>query len=176
MEIERLRARLLHQPRNERLNLLRRHRPGAEDERIGFLPFVLLRVDVERLRLLHDGPLDRLPRRTVDAAQDDVHAIVAHEFLGLRARDAVVGLAVFENQLQRSAKQPARRVDVLHDHPGRVRAGDAQRSQRPRLVHDDADFDRAALHSVLLAGHDVLSSETEVVDVSCVELLLNQLG
>jgi hypothetical protein len=53
---------LLHQPRNERINLLRRHRPGAEDQRIAFLTLILLRVDVKRPAFDHGGAFDGLPR------------------------------------------------------------------------------------------------------------------
>ena len=71
-QVEGLRPRLPHQPRDERIDLLRGHRAGAEDERIGLLPLVLLRVDVERLALDHGRALDGLPRGAVDAAEDDV--------------------------------------------------------------------------------------------------------
>ncbi len=73
-QVERLRPGLAHQPRDERVDLLRRHRAGAEDERIGLLPLVLLGVDVERLALDDGRALDRLPRGAVDAAEDDVDA------------------------------------------------------------------------------------------------------
>jgi hypothetical protein len=47
-QIEFLRSRLVHQPQNHRLQLLRRHRAGTEDERVGFIALELLRVDVHR--------------------------------------------------------------------------------------------------------------------------------
>ena len=75
-QVERLRAGLSHQPRDERVDLLRRHRAGAEDERVGLLPLVLLGVDVERLALDDGRALDGLPRRAVDAAEDDVDAVL----------------------------------------------------------------------------------------------------
>jgi hypothetical protein len=127
-------------------------------------PFVLLGIDVELLRLLHDRTLDRLPRRAVDAAQDDVHSIVTHEFLRLLGRDAVVGLAVLENQLERSAQQATCGVDVLYDHPGGVRASGPQWSQRACLVHDDADLDGDALRGLLPGVHGMLSSKDNVID------------
>ena len=72
--VEPLRPGLLHQPREEGLDLLRRHRAGAEDQRVALLALVLLRVDVERLGLVDDGSLDGLPGGAVDAADDDVDA------------------------------------------------------------------------------------------------------
>ena len=67
----------LHQPREERLDLLRRHRAGAEDQRVALLALVLLRVEVERLRLVDHRSLDGLAGRAVDAADDDVDADLA---------------------------------------------------------------------------------------------------
>ena len=49
--VEAPRPGLLHQPGEERFDLLRRHRTGAEDQRVTLLALVLLRVDVERLGL-----------------------------------------------------------------------------------------------------------------------------
>ena len=78
-KVERPRAGLAHQPRDERVDLLRRHGAGAEDQRIGLLPLVLLGVDVEGLALDDRRALDRLPRRAVDAAEDDVDPVLLDE-------------------------------------------------------------------------------------------------
>ena len=73
-QVEGLRARLLHQPGDEGLDLLRRHRTRAEDERVALLALVLLRVQVE-LPALGDGRArDRLPGRAVDPAEDHIDA------------------------------------------------------------------------------------------------------
>ena len=50
--VEPLRPGLLHQPGEEGLDLLCRHRPGAEDQGVTLLALVLLGVDVEHLRLV----------------------------------------------------------------------------------------------------------------------------
>src|SRR5262249_45710208 len=60
--VKRLRRGFLHQPGNERFNLLRRHRAGTEDERVTFLSLVLLRVDVQLFAIHYSGALDSLPR------------------------------------------------------------------------------------------------------------------
>ena len=103
-QVELLRPGLLHQPRDERVDLLRRHRAGAEDERVGLLPLVLLGVDVERLALDDGRALDRLPRGAVDAAEDDVDLIVLDELRRLGGCDGVVGRAVLETQLAAAAR------------------------------------------------------------------------
>ena len=74
--VERLRPGVSHQPGKERLDLLRRHRTGAEDQRVALLPLVLLRVDVERVALLDRRALDGLARGAVDAAEDDVDVLL----------------------------------------------------------------------------------------------------
>ena len=141
-QVERLRPRLLHQPRNERVDLLRRHRAGAEDERIGFLSFVLLRVDVERPALHDRRPLDGLPRGAVDAAEDDIDVILLDELRRFGGRDDVVGCAVLEIQLHVPPEQAAFRIDVADDHPGHVGVGEPDERERPRLVRDDSHLDR----------------------------------
>ena len=105
-EVEGPRPGLTHQPRDERVDLLRGHRPGAEDQRVGLLPLVLLGVDVERLALHHDRPLDRLPGGAVDAAEDDVDLVLLDELPGDLGRDLVVRGAVFEVQLEGALSRP----------------------------------------------------------------------
>ena len=56
-QVEGPRAGVLHQPREQRLDLLRRDRAGAEDQRIALLPFILLGVDVELRPRSTTGPL-----------------------------------------------------------------------------------------------------------------------
>ena len=115
----------------KRIDLLRRHRAGAEDERVALLALVLLRVDVERLAL-HDGrTLDGLPRGAEDATEDDVDLIVLDELGRHRARDGVVGRAVLEMQLQLPPQQPALGVDVADDHPGDVGVGEPHEREGP---------------------------------------------
>ena len=104
-QIEFLRAGLLHQPGNQRIDLLRRHRAGAEDERVAFLPFVLLGVDVELPALDDGGALDGLPRGAVDAAEDHVDLVVLDELGRLGFRNAVDRCAVLQN---RSSWRPNR--------------------------------------------------------------------
>jgi hypothetical protein len=98
-QVEGPRPRLPHQPRDERVDLLRGNRAGAEDERIGLLPLVLLGVDVERPALDDGRALDGLPRGAVDPAEDDVDVIVLDQLRRLGGRDGVVGRAVLEMEL-----------------------------------------------------------------------------
>ena len=95
-QVEFLRPGLLHQPGNERIDLLRRHRAGAEDERVTFLALVLLGVDVKLPALDDGGTLDGLPRGAVDAAEDHIDLVVLDELGRFGFRDAVDGGAVLE--------------------------------------------------------------------------------
>ena len=115
--------------------------PVQKIERIGLLPLVLLRVDVERLALHHDRALDRLPRGAVDAAEDDVDLVLLDELPRDLGRDLVVGGAVLEMQLEGAAEQPALRVDVADDHPGDVGVREPDDRERARLVGDDSHLD-----------------------------------
>ena len=133
--------RLLHQPGEERLDLLGRHRPGAEDERVALLALVLLRVQVELAGFVDHGHLDGLPGRAVDAADDDVD--VGLDEPGRRGlRHVVIGGTVLDEQLDGTAEQTALRVDVVDDHPGHVDVGDAHEGQGAGLVGDDPDPSR----------------------------------
>jgi hypothetical protein len=143
-QIEGPRPRLSHQPRDERVDLLGGHRAGAEDERVGLLPLVLLGVDVERLALDHGRLLDGLPRGAVDAAEDDVDLIALDELLRLGGRDRVVGRAVLEMQLDVAPQQAALRIDVADDHPGHVGVREPDERQRAALVGDDSHLDGIA--------------------------------
>ena len=91
--VERLGPRVPHQPRKERLDLLRRHRAGAEDQRVALLALVLLRVDVERLALIDRRALDGLAGGAVDAAEDDVDPLLFDE-LGAAACAALSSVAL----------------------------------------------------------------------------------
>ena len=53
----------------------------------------------------------------------------------------VVGGAVFDEQLERAAEQAAAGVDVVDDHLGDVRVGDAHERERAGLIGDHADLD-----------------------------------
>ena len=88
-QVEALRSRLLHEPGNERLNLLRRHRAGTEDERVTFLSLVLLWVDVELLAICYSRTLDGLPGRAIDAPEDHVYMILLDELRSFGFRDAI---------------------------------------------------------------------------------------
>jgi hypothetical protein len=128
-------------PGNERVDLLRRHRAGAEDERIAFLALVLLRVDVQGLPVNHGGTLDGLPRRAVDPTEDHIHAILLNELGGRGFRGTVGGLAVLEVQLDGPSQEPAGGVDLVDHHVGHVGVGDPHEGQGPRLVGDHAHLD-----------------------------------
>ena len=143
-QIELLRPGLAHQPRDERVDLLRRHGAGAEEERIGFLSFILLGIDVERAALDDDRLLDGLPRRAVDAAEDDIDAVVLHELRGAGGRDDVVRLAVLEAQLDVPPEQATLGVEIADDHPGHVGIGEPHDRERARLIRDDSHLDRTA--------------------------------
>src|SRR5207245_1017209 len=81
-QIEGLRPRLLHQPGNQRLNLLCRYWAGTEEERVALLSLVLLRVDVKRLALHYNRTLDGLPRGAVDPTEDHIDMILLDELGG----------------------------------------------------------------------------------------------
>ena len=149
-QIESPRAGLPHQPGDEGVDLLRGHRAGAEDQRIGLLPLVLLGVDVERLPLVDGRPLDGLPRRAVDAAHEDVDPVFPHELLGLLGRDGVVGRAVLETELEPAPQQPAVGVEVGDDHSRHVGVGHSDERERARQIGDHSYVDRCCLHGVLL--------------------------
>ena len=140
-QVEGPRPGLAHQPRDERVDLLRRHRAGAEDERIALLPLVLLGVDVERSAVDDRGLLDGLARAAVDAAQDHVDPVVLDELLGLGRRNRVVGRAVLDMQLELTPEQAAFGVDVADDHPRDVRVGQPHERERACLVGDEPDLD-----------------------------------
>ena len=140
-QVERPCPRLLHQPRDERLDLLRGNGAGAEQERVVLLPLVLLGVDVERLALHHRRPLDRLPGRAEDAAQEHVDVVILDELGRGRRRPRVVGGAVLDDQLDATAEQPAGRIDFVHHQRRDVGLGAAHDGEGARLVGDHADLD-----------------------------------
>ncbi len=139
-EVERARARLAHQPREERVDLLRGHRAGAEDQRVGLLPLVLLGVEVERLALDDGGALDRLPRGAEDTAEEDVDLRLDEPGRSLGG-DRVVGGAVLDVELERPAEQAALGVDVAHDHPRDVGVREPDERERAGLVRDESQPD-----------------------------------
>ena len=133
---------LFHQPRHQCVDLLRRDRPGAEDQRIGFLAFVLLGVDVERLAFGHRWLLDRLPGRAEDPAEDDVDAVLVDQLLRRGRGDRVVGGAILDVELECPAQQPALGVDIADHHAGDVCVCDTGRLERPALVGNHSHPDR----------------------------------
>ncbi len=139
-QVERLRPGLPHQPRDERVDLLRRHRAGAEDQRVGLLPLVLLGVDVERLALDDGRALDRLPRGAEDAAEDDVDAIVLTSFLAAAAAMAS-SVAPSSTWSSRPPEKAAIGVDVADDHRGHVRVREPDKREPAGLVRDDSHLD-----------------------------------
>ena len=108
------------------------------------LPLVLLGVDVERLALDDGRALDGLPRRAVDAAEDDVDVVLLDELRRLGFRDGVVGRAVLEEQLERAAQQAALGVDVVDRPSWRRWRWRAHERERAGLVGDDSHLDGIA--------------------------------
>ena len=98
---------VLHEPREERLDLLGGDRSRAEDQRVALLALVLLGVDVQLSSALHHGALDRLPRRAVDATEHDVDVVLVDHPGGRGRGGLVVGGAVLDDQPDRSAEQTA---------------------------------------------------------------------
>src|SRR5207248_10160646 len=115
--------------------------PRAEDQRVTLLSLVLLRIDVELLALHHSRTLDRLPHRAVDATDDHIDVILLNELRCLDLPDAICGFAVLEVQLDLSAQQTTRGIDVVDHHPRHVRVGDTHERKGTRLVCDHADLD-----------------------------------
>ena len=146
-QVERPCSRVLDQPRDERFDLLGGHSAGAEQEPVVLLPFVLLRIDVERLALNDRRSLDGLPGRAEDAAQQHVDAVVLDELRGARRRLRVVGCAVLDNEVHATAEQPAGGVDLVHDERGDVGLAGAHDRQGTGLVGDHADLD-CIVHNV----------------------------
>jgi hypothetical protein len=143
-QVEPLRPGLAHQPWDERVDLLRRHGTGAEEKWIGLLTLVLLRIDVERPALDDDRLFYGLPRRAVDAAEDDIDAVVLDQFGCAGGSDEVVRFAVLEAQLNVPPEQAALGVEIADDHPGHVGIGEPHDRERTRLVRDDSHLDRTA--------------------------------
>ena len=137
--VELPRTGVLHQPGNERVELLRRYRAGAEDQGVAFLALVLLGVDVELLALIDDGSLDGLPGGAVDAPDDDVDLQLVDELRGGGSRNAVIGGAVLDEQLDGTTEQAAGCVDVVDDHLGDVGIGDTHEREGTGLIGDHAD-------------------------------------
>ena len=108
-------------------------------------PFVLLRVDVERLTLDDGRTFDRLSRRAVDAADDDVDLITSDELGRLGGGHGVVGRAVLEQEDYGPPEQAALGVELVDHHPGHVRVREPDERQRARLIGDHSDLDRGDL-------------------------------
>jgi hypothetical protein len=100
--------------------LLRRDRAGAEDERVTFLTFILLRVNVELL---------------------DIDPILVDELGGLGCCHAVGRRTIFEVKVQPPIQQTANSIDLVNHHFGNVGIGDARERYRLRLLSDNSHFD-----------------------------------
>lgn len=97
-------SRLPHQPGEQRLDLLGRHRPGAKDEGVALLTLVLLRIYVELPGFVDHWHLDGLPGRAVDPADDNID--VGLDELGCRGpRHVVIGGTVLDEQLDGTAEK-----------------------------------------------------------------------
>jgi hypothetical protein len=83
--------------------LLRQDRAGAEDERVTFLTFVLLRVNVELL---------------------DIDPILLDEPSGLGCCHAVGRRTIFEVKVQLPIRQTANSIDLINHPFGNVGIGD----------------------------------------------------
>ena len=142
---------MLHQPRNERIDLLGGHRAGAEDQRIAFLAFVLLGVDVEPPALHDGGAFDGLPRGAVDATEDHLHLVLRHKLGRLGFRDGVGRCAVLEIELDLPPQQAAVGVDLVNHHPCHVGVGAAHERKCSRFFRDHADFDGRFCHGSCLS-------------------------
>ena len=140
-QVEFLRPRLLHQPGNERLDLLRWHRAGTEDERVAFLSLVLLRVDVKLLALHDSRTLDSLPRGAVNATEDHIDLILLDELGSFGLRNTICSCTVLKVQIDLSPQQATVCIDVINHHLGHVRIGDAHERECTRLVRDYAHLD-----------------------------------
>ena len=122
-QVNLFRARFLHDPGDERGQLLRGGGAGAEEERIPVLALVLLRIDVERPSFDDGRSLDRLPGGAEDAADHEIDLFTAHELAGLVRRYAVGGFAVFDDQLHGPPEKASARIDVLYDHSRHIGVG-----------------------------------------------------
>ena len=130
--------------------MLRRHRASAEDERVTFLSFVLLGVDVKLAALDDGGAFDGLPGRAVDAAEDHIDLVMLDKFGRLGFRHAVDGGAVLDVEIDLPSQQAARGVDVVDHHLRHVGIGDPHERERAGLLGDDAHFDGCFPHVLLL--------------------------
>ena len=106
---------------------------------MALLALVLLGVQVQRLRLVDHRSLDGLARRAVDPADHHVDADPLDELRGPGLGDLVVGRAVLDEQLDRTAEEPARGIDVVDHHSGDVGVGDPHEGERSGLVGDQPD-------------------------------------
>jgi hypothetical protein len=89
----------LHQPGNERFNLLRWHRAGTEDERVTFLSLVLLWVNVKLLALHYSRTLDSLPRGAINVTEDHIDLILLDELSSLGFRYTICSCTVLKVQI-----------------------------------------------------------------------------
>ena len=131
----------MHQPGNERVNLLRWHRAGTEDERVTFLSLVLLGVDVKLLALHYSRTLDSLPRGAINATEDHIDLILLDELGGFGFRHAICSCTVLKVQIDLPPQQATLCIDVINHHLGHVCVGDTHEREWTRLVRDYSYLD-----------------------------------
>src|SRR5439155_11704115 len=140
-QVEFLRPRLLHQPANERFNLLRWHRTGTKYERVTFLSLVLLWVNVKLLAIHYSRTLDSLPRGAINATEDHVDSILLDELGCFGFRYAIGSCTVLEVQLDLPPQQATLGIDVVDHHRGHICIGDTHEREWTRLVRDYSHLD-----------------------------------
>jgi hypothetical protein len=131
----------LHQPGYERIDLLRGHRAGTEDERVRFLSLVLLWVDVKLLALYYSRTLDSLPGGALNATEDHVDLILLDELSSFGFRHTVCSCTVLKVQIYLSPQQATLCIDVINHHFGHVSIGDTTERECTRLIRDYSHLD-----------------------------------
>src|SRR4051812_22171983 len=132
---------VLDQPWNESVALLRRRRPGAEQERRAFLSFVQLGINVKCLAAINDGVLDGVTHGTRDATEHHVNLVLCYQLAHFGYRELFIRGRVFEDHLQWPAEQASALVNVIDDHFCNLRIWYAAPADCTSQVGRDADLD-----------------------------------
>src|SRR5439155_27138134 len=103
---------VLHDPRDEALDLLVGNRSRDEDALVAVAALVVRRVDVDLL-LLGGDRADRIPHRAGDRADDDVHLVALDQLSRLLDADLRIGLVILDEELQFAALDATAIVDLL---------------------------------------------------------------